>query len=104
MREQANKRLKSLQTEQSSLGKKINKKVMGMIEKAETEYQELMHKKTVIETDKVRAPAIHQLCCNGGLRMHAQDRMCSRVRRAYAEKQSLMFHHVFTLCVYAFAP
>ena len=51
---QANKRLKVLQSEQSSLGKKINKKVMGMIEKAESEYQELMHKKSVIETDKVR--------------------------------------------------
>jgi structural maintenance of chromosome 2 len=48
----ANKRLKALQTEQAALGKKINKKVMGMIEKAESEYQELMHKKAVIETDK----------------------------------------------------
>lgn len=30
----------------------INKKVMGMIEKAEGEYKELIHKKTVIENDK----------------------------------------------------
>jgi structural maintenance of chromosome 2 len=48
----AQKRLKQLQSEQSTLGKKINKKVMGMIEKAESEYLELMRKKTVIETDK----------------------------------------------------
>ncbi|CAM9426844.1 unnamed protein product, partial [Ectocarpus sp. 12 AP-2014] len=45
-------RLKSLQEEQASLSKKINKKVMGMIEKAEGEYKELIHKKTVIENDK----------------------------------------------------
>lgn len=30
----------------------INKKVMGMIEKAETEYKELIHKKKVVENDK----------------------------------------------------
>lgn len=32
--------------------KQINKKVMGMIEKAETEYKELVRKKQVIEDDK----------------------------------------------------
>ena len=30
----------------------INKKVMGMIEKAETEYKDLIHKKEVVEKDK----------------------------------------------------
>eukprot|EP00903_Cladosiphon_okamuranus_P020312 g18637.t1 len=44
--------LKSLREEQASLSKKINKKVMGMIEKAETEYKELIHKKKVVENDK----------------------------------------------------
>lgn len=48
----AQRRLKALQTEQATLGRKINKKVMGMIEKAETEYQELVRKKAVIEGDK----------------------------------------------------
>ena len=35
----ARKRLAELQSQQDSLGKKINKKVMGMFEKAEQEYQ-----------------------------------------------------------------
>ncbi|CAM9911302.1 unnamed protein product [Pylaiella littoralis] len=48
----AQDRLKRLQEEQASLSKKINKKVMGMIEKAETEYKELIHKKEVVEHDK----------------------------------------------------
>lgn len=45
-------RLVSLSDEQSRLGKNINKKVMGMYEKAEQEYQELMNKKAIIEKDK----------------------------------------------------
>ncbi len=45
-------RLKSLQSEQGILSRKINKKVMGMIEKAESEYQDLVRKKSVIENDK----------------------------------------------------
>ena len=32
--------------------KKINKKVMGMIEKAEQEYQDLKQRKSIIENDK----------------------------------------------------
>lgn len=46
------KRLASLRDEQSKLSKNINKKVMGMYEKAEQEYQELMNKKAIIENDK----------------------------------------------------
>lgn len=44
--------LKSLKDEQDSLAKKINKKVMGMIEKAEGEYTELLRKRKVVENDK----------------------------------------------------
>jgi len=45
-------RLSTMQDEQSNLVKKINKKVMGMIEKAEGEYTELLRKKKVVENDK----------------------------------------------------
>lgn len=45
-------RLVCLRDEQTRLGKNINKKVMGMYEKAEQEYQELMSKKAIIEKDK----------------------------------------------------
>jgi hypothetical protein len=40
-------RLKELKSEQEKLSKKVNKKVMGMIETAETEYEELTKKKQV---------------------------------------------------------
>merc|ERR1740117_863605 len=45
-------RLNALQAEQEELGKKINKKVMGMFEKAEQEYQDLMKKRDIIEKEK----------------------------------------------------
>eukprot|EP00531_Pseudo-nitzschia_arenysensis_P016854 CAMPEP_0116127038 /NCGR_PEP_ID=MMETSP0329-20121206/6636_1 /TAXON_ID=697910 /ORGANISM="Pseudo-nitzschia arenysensis, Strain B593" /LENGTH=1215 /DNA_ID=CAMNT_0003621129 /DNA_START=198 /DNA_END=3845 /DNA_ORIENTATION=- len=45
-------RLKALKSDQDSLSKKINKKVMGMIEKAEGEYTELLRKRKVVENDK----------------------------------------------------
>ncbi|KAG5187973.1 P-loop containing nucleoside triphosphate hydrolase protein, partial [Tribonema minus] len=64
----AHRRLKALQASgaagggsrarQAALGKKINKKVMGMIEKAEAEYQELVHKKHVIEADKSKIHSV----------------------------------------------
>jgi structural maintenance of chromosome 2 len=38
--------------QQDSQGKKINKKVMGMFEKAEQEYQDVMEKKRIVENDK----------------------------------------------------
>ncbi|CAN6468378.1 unnamed protein product [Victoria cruziana] len=41
-----------LQAEQSSLEKRVNKKVMAMFEKAEDEYKGLISKKTIIENDK----------------------------------------------------
>jgi structural maintenance of chromosome 2 len=45
-------RLATLCDDQAKLSKNINKKVMGMYEKAEQEYQELINKKTIIENDK----------------------------------------------------
>ncbi|GMI03251.1 hypothetical protein TrVE_jg8321 [Triparma verrucosa] len=50
--EATSEHLKALRSEQASLSKKINKKVMGMIEKAEGEYTELLRKRKVIENDK----------------------------------------------------
>jgi structural maintenance of chromosome 2 len=44
---QCAKRLKELKADQERLSKKINKKVMGMIENAETEYDELTRKRQV---------------------------------------------------------
>jgi len=55
--EQTNE-LKRLQEDQSKLSKKINKKVMGMIEKAEAEYSELRRKRRVIENDKTKIQSV----------------------------------------------
>jgi structural maintenance of chromosome 2 len=50
--------LEDLKSEQDSLAKKINKKVMGMIEKAEAEYTELLRKRKVVENDKKKIQAV----------------------------------------------
>ena len=47
---ESNKRLKELKSDQDRLVKKINKKVMGMIDKAEQEFIELSRKKEVKKT------------------------------------------------------
>jgi structural maintenance of chromosome 2 len=47
-------RLATLQEAQQQLSKRINKKVMGMFEKAEREYQDLMKKRGIIENDKTK--------------------------------------------------
>lgn len=52
------KRLSDLKDGQDKLAKKINKKVMGMIEKAESEYEELARKKEVILNDKAKIEAV----------------------------------------------
>eukprot|EP00960_Hanusia_phi_P060692 764585-Hanusia_phi.AAC.3 len=44
--------MKELVEQHEKLGKKINKKVMGMFEKAEQEYQDVMEKKRIVENDK----------------------------------------------------
>jgi len=51
-------RLQALREEQDLLSKKINKKVMGMIEKAEAEYTELLRKRKVVENDKKKIQAV----------------------------------------------
>ncbi|EJK66002.1 hypothetical protein THAOC_13093 [Thalassiosira oceanica] len=56
--EAMSKHLKGLQAEQTSLAKKINKKVMGMIEKAEGEYTELLRKRKVVENDKKKIETV----------------------------------------------
>lgn len=52
------KRLKELSSEQDRLSKKINKKVMGMIETAEAEYEELTRKRQVILHDKAKIESV----------------------------------------------
>ena len=50
--EACQERLRVVKADQDRISKKINKKVMGMIEKAEKEYTELTHKRDVIQKDK----------------------------------------------------
>jgi len=50
--------LNALKSDQESLNKKINKKVMGMIEKAEGEYTELLRKRKVVENDKKKIKSV----------------------------------------------
>jgi len=52
--EEVQKKLDEVKRKQDKEGKKINKKVMGMFEKAELEYQEVMNKKRIIENDKAK--------------------------------------------------
>ncbi|TYZ67016.1 hypothetical protein PybrP1_011486 [[Pythium] brassicae (nom. inval.)] len=54
----ATRRLLELKETQGALSKKINKKVMGMIEKAEQEYQGLMNKRQIIENDKEKITSV----------------------------------------------
>lgn len=54
----AKRRLLDLKETQGALSKKINKKVMGMIEKAEQEYQGLMNKRHIIENDKEKITSV----------------------------------------------
>jgi len=50
-------KLRRLKEEQASLAKKINKKVMGMLEKTEGECTELIRKRKVITNDKMKIQA-----------------------------------------------
>mmetsp|Transcript_6733 Transcript_6733/g.15727 ORF Transcript_6733/g.15727 Transcript_6733/m.15727 type:complete len:1178 (-) Transcript_6733:176-3709(-) len=56
----ARERMKEVAEQQERLGKKINKKVMGMFDKAEQEYQEVMDKKRIVENDKMKIEAVMQ--------------------------------------------
>lgn len=50
--------LKRLRDETELLSKKVNKKVLSMIEKAEGEYTELLRKRKVVENDKKKIQAV----------------------------------------------
>ena len=54
----ATKELEALRSEQAALGKKVNRKVIGSIEKAETECCELMRKRDVVEGDRRKIEAV----------------------------------------------
>lgn len=58
--DEASRTLKRLQNETENLSKKVNKKVMSMIEKAEGEYTELLRKRKVVENDKKKIQAVIQ--------------------------------------------
>jgi structural maintenance of chromosome 2 len=57
-RDQCVRRHRELKVEQDRLAKKINKKVMGMIENAASEYEELTRKREVILNDKAKIEAV----------------------------------------------
>lgn len=57
-RSEAAKKIEKLQAEQSELSKSINKKVMGMIEKAESEYKNLLNKREIIDNDKTKIQSV----------------------------------------------
>lgn len=50
--DQAKKRLNELEAAQSKISRNVNKKVMGMIDKAEQEYEDLNRKRSIIEKDR----------------------------------------------------
>ena len=50
--------LKKAESRQAVLGKRINQRVLGMIESAEREHQDLMHKKKIVEQDKAKIEAV----------------------------------------------
>jgi len=50
--ERASSKLSALQSEQEKLSRRINKKVMGLFEKAEADYSDLEKKRTIILEDK----------------------------------------------------
>jgi len=55
---ESKERLRELKDRQRALGRKINKKVMGMLEKAEGEYDTLMSKREAIENDKRKIESV----------------------------------------------
>lgn len=54
----ARARLAELEAAQAQLGKRINKKVMSMFERAEQEYADLTNKKRIVENDKAKIEAV----------------------------------------------
>lgn len=54
----AQKELAALEAEQEKLGKSVNKKVLGMFDKAEAEYKELTEKRRIVLNDKSKIEAV----------------------------------------------
>jgi len=60
--EAAQKELAALEADQEKLSKTVNKKVLGMFDKAESEYKELTEKRRIVLNDKSKIEAvIHEL-------------------------------------------
>jgi len=74
VKEQATK-LAALVKRQEEIGRRVNKKVMGMIEAAERECSDLQAKKTIIENDKAKI----QVRAATRTRPHSRGRACGRV-------------------------
>eukprot|EP00741_Cyanophora_paradoxa_P002664 tig00000615_g2585.t1 len=55
---QQQQRLKNLQEENTKLSRKVNKRAMGMFEKSEAEYHDLISKKQIIENDKKKIQSV----------------------------------------------
>lgn len=56
--EDARKELDALKETQETLESKINKKAMAMFENAESEYQDLMNKKRIVEKDRAKIESV----------------------------------------------
>ena len=56
--EEAQKRLNDVKSAQDNISKKLNKKAIVLMEKAESEYQELSRKRDVILNDKAKIEAV----------------------------------------------
>ena len=52
--------LEELKSDQDALAKKTNKKVMGMIEREEVEYVELLRKRKAIKNDEKKSKLLLQ--------------------------------------------
>jgi structural maintenance of chromosome 2 len=61
----ASARLSALEKQQGELERRINKKVIGMIEAAEREYADLVSKKRIIENDKAKIEVRRGVCVYG---------------------------------------
>lgn len=78
----------------------INKKVMGMIEKAETEYKELVHKKKVVENDKKKIEdVIDELDQKKNQTLQVCMYLCVYVCVVSMASSNLNFSSCFTLAV-----
>jgi len=84
--EKAQQRLKKLQEAQNKLSQKINKKVMGMIEKAEQEYNDLNRKRAIIEKDRQTIQRV----------IHGLDKKKNEALKSTYEKVNRDFGSIFS--------